>query len=330
MYLQIDSVLLTAENFIDLNYVLKCAMEGGVMIRFVTQDEKNVEAWLKSLGEHVAYEWETVVKASIKAESKYRGLDKIMVNVVGNPSVWNTDPPRLNMKDAAKLAGQQKRIILENSRADSSFMLSMADKALREKIQNLLDSGRLAFHHGGGNTELLKQLEETHLKLNGSRFFCWVLIDSDSPKPGQIGDDAKAVIDLCSRFGVRYVCLKRRAIENYLPRTTLFTALDNKELDSTLKPKFEAFFKLNKEQRHHFHMKKGLGNKSCAASGLYDEKADPNVKIIKAGFGDDLGSLYKPGGDFFQTLHAQLAADGATEELKQPFFNLKSMMRGLQ
>lgn len=331
MYFHIASSLLIDEHLIEINSILNFAKQGALFIKLGNNKEDAVDTWLKTRHRNEKATWENVINHSDKAQAKHRLSDKINVNMDGTgKSDWTANPPQLNLTDAVNLAGQAKRVILENSRADRNFILAMADDALRKRMLELEANGRLIFFHAGGNGELKMQLEGTHIPLQGSRYFCWVLIDSDAPIPGAISDPAKRIIDLCDKSNIRRYCLNRRAIENYLPRQAMIDAVSEGVLDNKVnEPQIEAFFKLTTSQRHHFHMKKGLDDHSCKNSNQYDPAKDPNIKAIQHGFGDKISKIYNCDEKKLPILYKLFAADGATSEMSSPFNELKSMIRGL-
>lgn len=329
MYFHIASELLTDDNNIEIHTILNFALLGALFIKLGVNNDEVTEKWLKSRPPAERERWDVITKSSAKAETKYRTLDKIEVIAGSNPSDWTADPPRLNLTDAVVIAGQAKRVIVENSRGDRNFILAMADNNLRERMLELEATGRLMFVHGGGIGELKMQLLKTHIPVLGSRYFCWVLIDSDSASPGAISKEAQDLLNICAAAGIKHYCLERRAIENYLPKQTMLDAIGKNVLTEEDRPKVEAFFNLASALRHHFHMKRGLDDATCRDSGQYDPKSDPNVAALRKGFGGRISDIYGYEDNELSTMGAQFSADGATTEMSQPFKQLKAMIRGL-
>lgn len=329
MYFHIASELLTDDNNVEIHAILNFALRGALFIKLGANNDEVTEEWLKSRPPAEKERWDVITKSSVKAQTKYRALDKIEVIPGSDPSKWTTDPPRLNLKDAVNLAGQAKRVIVENARGDRKFILAMADDTLRARMLELEAAGRLMFVHGGGIGELKMQLLKTHIPVPGSRHFCWVLIDSDSALPGEISKEAQDILDICAVAGIKHYCLERRAIENYLPKPTLLGAIEKNVLLEEDRPKVEALFNLAPALRHHFHMKRGLDDVTCKNSGQYDPNSDCNVAVLRKGFGGRISEIYDYGDKELPTLGAQFSTDGATAEMSQPFKQLKAMIRGL-
>lgn len=160
MYFVIPSALVNETNRTSITVILHFAYEGATFIKLGNKDDAQVEAWLENCSKHDKERWKTVIAASVKAESKFRSIQKIIVTTNNINSNWNTDPPVINLNDAVTLAGQSKQLILENSRADRSFLLIMSDDQLRKKLLKLEEKGRINYSHGGGNGELRKQLRK--------------------------------------------------------------------------------------------------------------------------------------------------------------------------
>ena len=161
MYFHIASDLLTVENSIDLHAILNFALQGALFIKLGNNNDETVDYWLKSRPPQERSRWKTVTESSLKAQTKFKTLDRIEVIAGNGQSDWNADCPRLNLKDAVTIAGQAKRVILENSRADRKFILAMADDQLRKRLIELQNAGRLEFSHAGGIGEMRSKPNES-------------------------------------------------------------------------------------------------------------------------------------------------------------------------
>jgi hypothetical protein len=171
-----------------------------------------------------------------------------------------------------------------------------------------------------------------------NRYKYWLLFDGDAPVPEAFPDSTTDLISLCveNRFE-NYHCLVRRAIENYLPishsadfdKLYSFFNTNNEEFRKQL----EFFGTLSDKQRHHYHMKSGLKNKSCKSSKLYDAMDRETKKAIGIGFKISIDSIFDFGVhatfEDFEQLHQLLEEDSAPKELsaflKQLDFNTRKM-----
>jgi len=91
---------------------------------------------------------------------------------------------------------------------------------------------------------------------------CFALFDSDALRPGVISAAANKKINLCTAANIPHHCLKRRAIENYIPCPKLkqwaykepTRHLEMQKRQRRVLP----FVNLSEAQRHHFNLKRGF------------------------------------------------------------------------
>jgi hypothetical protein len=328
MYLILSADVLQEHNEIALSSILRLALRNRVFVKIDDLDTGPAQEWLGKQSTTVKAAWKVVLDSSVADLSRHRLAQSLRVTSQIKRSNWLNDPPLVVLDDAVDLAGQPRKIIMENSRADRRFLLSMVEPKLRKRLLEMEQNGSLLFVHGGGNGELRKQLQQRHIPMPGSRFVCWVLFDSDAPVPGVISQDAQALVTICTSAGIEYCCLERRAIENYLPKQAMLDSFAASEDSGVLLEQTEAFFSLTAPQRHHFHMKRGLDDKTCANSGVYDPKL-PIIKKIKNGFkAVDLADIYPEEDEAeMEMMFRYLSAENAQAELNDPIKILKAMIR---
>ncbi|RYC29386.1 hypothetical protein D3273_24120 [Lichenibacterium minor] len=176
---------------------------------------------------------------------------------VSATSSWQA-PATLSPIDAMRLCVKPFEVLLENGRNDTAFLLAMAGPINRSTLARLEDCGAIKWSGLGGIGELKAHIRDRVVKLKDRSLTHYVLFDSDADAPGHLSPDALRLENSCQTVGIDFHCLKRRAIENYLPFSSLFQA--NMQFGGRRKRKdlIKAFKKLTKDQRNHFPMKAGL------------------------------------------------------------------------
>src|SRR5450830_909287 len=118
MYLVISPDVFCDENSLQLNEILRQALENMMFVKLDGTNHEQFEKWLSGFGKDIKFKWENVLKTSIKDLSKHRIAKEIKVSATIKESEWNNTPPVLIPSDAIDLITQPKKIILENSRND--------------------------------------------------------------------------------------------------------------------------------------------------------------------------------------------------------------------
>lgn len=137
------------------------------------------------------------------------------VDLVRGPSNFETDPIRVGPEDASWL-GRPVMVYVENSRSDWGFLKKAVPRAWRDTFAAAEKRGSIE-PVGGGITEMLQIARDVHTHDARLRRRSWFLFDSDGP-PGAPSKDAEALCDTLIELGIPFHPLRRRAIENYVPR----------------------------------------------------------------------------------------------------------------
>jgi hypothetical protein len=310
-----------------LHDILTYSRQGIVCVTFDENDIETgvqvVESWLDLQSRNIKEEWKLIFQEFFRTSS----IRKMGVVVRLCPDVKVNDftgsSCSIKLDSIIEFLHKPKRIILENSDGDRRFLLSISNKNLRDKLVKLQAQGNLSFEHCGGIDGVATKLANDFGPELGSEVKCWVLIDSDSCVPGMVSVSAQKVIDICVLKGINYLCLKRRAIENYIPDDALQRFADAN--GDNARDTFLALSSLNLVQRDHYHMADGFGNKTCKNSGLYDELEKEVKKPLCKGFGRNIKHVYPENVADLQTFHEEFGQ--IPDEFTAPLKFISEMIR---
>jgi hypothetical protein len=283
------------------------------------------QQWLKKLS---TLEQETIGLSADSGLSEDTSAPKgqtILVCNSGEPD-WSASPPRLAIDDAITFLQRPFRVLLENSGNDSAFLLAFAMPETRLLLRGWEQKGWVVFENGGGITGIHKLVTAAIGKPNES-FILWVLFDSDSLQPGVPSQQASSLAAIC-KGKLMYHQLKRRTMENYLPKEALDhwqkTAIKSK--GATKEELYLAYTQLAPLQRHHYNMKSGFGGDAKRldnAGTLYSALSPEDKKALAEGFGGSVAQLYQQ----LDFQRSWLVADGSTEEMNAALQQLLEKMR---
>lgn len=137
---------------------------------------------------------------------------------------------RLTVTDAADLLQEPVHLVVENRRADTSFVLHLADPTNRAMLEKCMKRPSRIQKLGGGSGEIgawLKELLAGDLTPDKWRRVLrgWVLFDRDAGAQDarELSHDALELMGLCKEVvdkygdGLSWICLGRREIESYVP-----------------------------------------------------------------------------------------------------------------
>lgn len=203
--------------------------------------------------------------------------------VAGKGEAWplSWGPPLRRALDDETLGLLERplRVLVENERADFAFLRRASPTPWARRIEQALKERWIEPDHCGGLPELRKKVEDLVADDPERRLKSWAIFDSDAAAPGEPSRDATDTVEVCALAPVRHWVLRRRAIENYIPREALYDWAGR--VDRLAKDRHAwvgALFKeLSPTQRWHYHMKGGFqrhGSRSAAAKTLYGRLLD--------------------------------------------------------
>lgn len=265
--------------------------------RLFIKDNENTDYldWLERLPIDLRDIWELSLDLSVELEALEPARITIKVCETSQPNS-SSSPPVLGVIDAFEMAREAFLVFVENDDADRNFLLTFASSDQKAKIKKLEDNKLFRFEHSGGIGELPKKAARFVSKKRLFSTICAAVFDSDASQPGDISADAKAVTRVCDEHDIAVFMLERRAIENYLLLSWLNSWINKGPRGKRAEniDRYKGFCKLNKSQRAHFHMKKGLTADMVKISNglitLYGDLDEPVRLSLAEGFGSDVGS----------------------------------------
>lgn len=215
----------------------------------------------------------------------------------------------LHPLDAILFISTPFQVIVENENFDGAFILWMARAAGYTKLLTAYRSGRFIFRHAGGKDSICRSAAIFSNGVwaradnrYGKAFRLWLcaVLDNDSTHPGH-----KPNIDIISRAQTATAFvheLRKRSIESYIPASKI------KQLDAgkILHEKVDALFRMNEQQRNHYHMKKGfkfkanipptkanyMAQANNEEKALYSSVNEQDWEKLMDGFGGGLSKIY--------------------------------------
>jgi len=285
----------------------------------------SVEAWLARQSEAIREVCELVLDSGTQEES-LRPSSVTVVVVGGTSSDWASASPRISMTDARRLLERKFEIYVEDGTSDRAFLRKMMTEAELELIDELEQTERLRFVHGGGSR--LELLLRQRAQDPRARLQTWVLIDSDALAPGKPSRASSEICELCRTADIPCHRLSRRFIESYLPPDALerWGKAIPKLRDENLKL-VRAFKRLSTMQRHLYNMKDGFDQdrpRQAEVGGLYDDVPERDRQRLDRGFGKKIGELFQdryPGSQESEgatcfVFERELRNDGGWDELR--------------
>jgi hypothetical protein len=321
-----DAVLADATQWQDIGSLLDRARRGRCYIDTLNPDATLSNPWLGQASMHQKQQWQTVTDWSAKDGAIFR-LRTLIADILPNPAAR---PARITLADAIELVDRGVSLWLENGRNDRRFFLAMMPIEQRKMYIYLEAKRIIRFENGGGLGELRKALEEFAARGALDPRADRLLFDSDAEVPGHRSKDATAMVDFCERAKLEYLCLSRRAIENYIPRSALWAWAKSNGRKAHLErtPKLEAFKRMSDAQQRHFHMKSGWQvSPSAAVSTFYASVPAADHAILANGIHPDIACLYATYVDFMHKWVAdegmdadlQVAIDAITDWIRVPY-----------
>lgn len=309
---------------INILSLLQRAISRKCFIYVANDNHPSYQEWLGALSKSRREAWTFQIDWSIRQRATHRIFRVSLAHIA--QSEWDASPPRLTISDALRLVDTPFRVVLENGRYDRAFLLAMMSSATREYFEWLERSDQIIFWGAGGIGELRAVLDEQIAMKDHRRLTHWVLFDSDAPSPGNRSSDAERVIASCQASGLPFHCLKRRAIENYLPKGALYDWAETRNFRTQRRPLIEAFFQMSEPQRHHFHMKSGFSETpSAGEQALYAGLQHRVRSRLASGIDRKLSEAFSAPAT--ARLREQIEREGSGDELAPSLSTLMEILR---
>ncbi len=298
--------------------------------RLIVLDETHVDyiEWLAAQSPLSRDEWNFISEQGYEREALEPA--RYQVRVENRPlSDWTATPPALSIQEANQILGLPFHVVLEDAVSDKSFLLKAASPEQRHLLEQKEARGEISFENGGGISSMPRRVHAAVAEGKAYHARRWFMFDSDALLPGQPSAQSEILRAACQEAGIEHHQLRRRAIENYIPRPALesWTYGNGKASRQAREPVMRTFSKLAEAQRHHFNLKYGLAGdskrKDGPAEGLFDDRDHVDISNLQNGFGDDVATLFST--DIID--EKMLERDGSLTEMRPVINALIAQMR---
>jgi len=224
-------------------------------------------------------------------------------------------PARLPPGVAKDLLARPLHLLLENARNDFGFLNKIVPDSWRARWNRAIEQGWIKPEMGGGISEMLEVIEQKIAGDHARRVRTWIMFDSDGKADGHRSCQSGDILDACVTHCISHHSLERRAIENYIPKATLFDWAsrrpDRKSKDEK-RACVKAYSDMTPEQRHHYNLKDG-----------FKQDAESNEKI-PADMQAKIDALYDstlkdPRGPLWVGMHKKIAQEVWGEVEGKPY-----------
>ncbi|WP_156652711.1 hypothetical protein [Methylobacterium sp. Leaf86] len=310
-----------------MHAMVSLALEGLHRISIDDDTDVHVSSWIAGLPTTLKEQWQEVLDQGYRLEA-LEPAKRSAVSADVNESNWDLEIPILTPTDAHQLMRKPFNALLENAFSDKFFLLRMANEEQRRFIERYEKVGALNFENGGGITEMPKRLDRAAAIGKSETIRLWVLFDSDALKPNEPSPHSSQLKAKCVELGVAHYQLKRRSIENYIPRRTLQAwAFNNPKLKGNRQPVYQAYMKLTSEQRSHYNLKEGFAGdmkrRPPADLSLFDSLCEADQRLLAGGFERSISDVFHS-----DLVHEEdLAVDGCWTEMNPVVVQLIALLR---
>ena len=309
------SVFKEPSLFNSIIHLLELSASGRIYIAVEDEGEASYLEWLNKQSQHMQAQWGVALDWSELDQASFQ-MQSVLVAKRADDN-WTSTPPQLTVATATKLGARTFDILVENQRNDRAFLLAFAGEN-KGILQRLEAAHTIRFAGAGGIGELKAVIRDQVSKQQDGSLRNFALFDSDGEAPGHVSTAAQAVLAEATKYGVPAHCLRRRAIENYLPLPALFDfagSRHGRSLRRSVQQVAVAFKPLSSDQKDHFPMKVGLPeNPTVRQQALYANVTGKQRATLNAGFTDNLSEMY--GSEYEPKLARQIESDGAKDEVR--------------
>jgi hypothetical protein len=231
----------------------------------------SIDAWLRRVPSNIASETRTILSESLREFPNRNRRPLAGGRAAGQFSVvpssrQNWQDGKLSLLNAIDVLSRPLHVVVENRRNDGAFVRRMMLPSERRTLEKAIEKGWLTFEMGGGIDELKFRLEEVLEPQSRHAWVCRLttcfICDRDTdPQDRKMPSEIVREIEetakkMLAPWPVGIHRLRRRSIENYVPKLSLHRFWTNDHNDRV--QKVEALYQLTNDARHLFNMKKGF------------------------------------------------------------------------
>lgn len=309
-----------------------------------------ISAWLAKQSENAREHAELGLKRGVLEQRYSKPELRILFQSNVLPE-WPDDLSReitLPLTDkTAEFVKRPLRIMVENERNDWGFLQRVVPSDWKKRFEQAIQNHWVE-PQGVGIDEMRKVFEDRN-RAHDREYLarCVAVFDSDarsrcdrcralSPPPTSPKLSGSELTELmCQTAGVSYHRLRRRNIESYLPKQSLYDFANRGRPPAKAeerRQKVDAFFNLpSDEQRHYFNLKNGLAGDRKSdrrLAEIYDGLSEDEKRVLESGFDEKdetLVSIWRDT-ETYGVSEDALDRDGSNDERHQIFQTLFSRL----
>ncbi|WDF96095.1 hypothetical protein [Aeromonas dhakensis] len=283
------------------------ASENRHHIIFENNDE--LDAWL-SKDLNSGHFYKESIKQNNRAAILLPNTQKKIIVTADDISTWGSFEATLTLNEAINVLETPLYVLVENSDNDWHFLLKTLDQASRDRLKHHKENRWLLPIHGGGSQITDRIIEHSQKPSDKFRVFC--IYDSDRRHPDELdqnwlpvgGQGCQGYVTQQSadtHIPHSHHMLSRRFIESYIPRKQLEQCIGKNQ--NVSQEKIDAYFRLSKDGRWFFNMKKGFAadnnhENAGRAKIMYQGITPADKTFLNNGFGGNIADIYTQDGDF--------------------------------
>lgn len=252
MIFQLDINLFESENmWLDVETLLNLSSKSDRhKILSPNTTSENYEKWWKSLSTGRRYHFNEIFSMSDRLSFQSLKCPKFIVGLSGSAG-------NISINKAIAMINVPFKIYVENSRNDKNFITFFCKSENKNKLLDYCRNNEIEFVNGGGITELEKTITDTDINQSYSFF----IFDKDSLPFSNASVQSARIKALCVDRNLHHHQLKRRCIENYLPKKSLINLIELRKggKKTEFRKKVNAFLGIQCDQIiHNMNMKTGI------------------------------------------------------------------------
>lgn len=237
----------------------------------------------------------------------------------------------ISIVTALRLISIPFKIYVENARNDKNFINFFCKSENKAKFLEYCERNEIEFVNGGGINELEKIISESDINVSYSFF----VFDRDSLPFQEASKQSQSLEKICKDRKIKYHQLKRRCIENYLPKQSLIKLIElragNKKTE--FRRKVHTFLDLKCEKVIcNINMKTGINGDLSRISELNLQVEDvyklssisiAQRTILASGFSKSISIAYKESESKLRLNESEIIKDrSAYDEVNQIIDNI--------
>jgi hypothetical protein len=212
-----------------------------------------------------------------------------------------------SIMDSLTLIELPVSIVVENGTSDGAFFSSIVRCFGSKELKRAENKQWLKIEHAGGKTNIPSEVRRRFIEPYDSAIASrkvFILFDSDKLHKDDVyrsKDNVEEILGMCNQNVLRYHCLFKRKIENYLSIGALKSLPGINGVNPA--PYLDAYSRLALEARDYYDLRMGFlgkGEVPKSQKSIFPAEfrsGNPDFDLLRNGFKEILGELYFAFGD---------------------------------